>query len=102
MSVHLTPRQREAVLHRANGLTSRQGAKLMGVKQRSFDYYLRKAFQILDVHSAPRAVAVLMALELIDRHEIDIPEHLMPSWTCSVHTSPCWPGTADNASTSLG
>jgi DNA-binding NarL/FixJ family response regulator len=63
----LTPRQKEAVMLRAAGLTSKETAKRMGITPKTVKNEVHAGFQKLGVHSAQQAAKLLRAGVLVER-----------------------------------
>lgn len=74
MPRELTPRQRQVLLLKANGLTSAQIATQLGRATDTVNGVLGRIYQVLGVHNDTQAVAVALALGELGIHEIHIPD----------------------------
>lgn len=68
---HLTLRQRQVLQLLAQGLTSRQIAARLGCSERTARNRLSDAYERLQVHSGPQAVAKALQLGLLERSVAD-------------------------------
>ncbi len=62
----LTQREREVLVHLAEGLTTQQIARLLGISARTVETHVGKLYRKLDVSSRVQAVSRAMTLGLID------------------------------------
>lgn len=73
---YLSPREREALTHIANGYTAAQAAQRMGLSYHTVRGHLSHAYVKLGARNVVHAVAIARALGFVKDADIEIPEGL--------------------------